>query len=127
MYYKSLKTDTRLCGVVHAIIATSMLVSTPLLQKVHADAYLDALQDEAEELSVDPETAANKSAGETARSGDLSQTAFEKMLDKQFHGTFIFYSRLTEKNRLLAYQAYIKNPDIDLLRKTIMDLLVNNK
>lgn len=103
-----------------------MLFAVSNLHAAHADAYLNALQDEAADLSVDPRTTANKSAAEkAAENKDLQQDAFESMLDEHFQGTYIFYTRLSDENRALVYQAYTKTPDVNPLRQMIVDLLVN--
>ena len=111
---------------INVMISAVMLLAVIHMMPAHADAYLDALQDEAADLSVDPETAATKpGAEEVVGDKNLKQAAFESMLDKHYHGTYIFYTRLSEESRALVYQAYTKSPDVKPLRQMIMDLLVN--
>lgn len=103
-----------------------ILVILCLPSFAQADAYTDALQSEAAELSVDPETDANKPATTQKLGVDHSsgQEAFQTMLAKHYHGTYVFYKRLSSENRLVAYEAYKETPDIEPLRRLIMDLLV---
>ncbi|HID82346.1 MAG TPA: hypothetical protein EYH06_04530 [Chromatiales bacterium] len=92
-----------------------------------ADDYTDALQSEAADLSVDPETDANKpaTAQKLVVDHNFGQEAFQTMLAQHYHGTYVFYKRLSSEKRLVAYEAYKKTPMIEPLRRLIMDLLVN--
>lgn len=123
MRKKYTKTLPKLYRLTYTVI---ILLAVFNLHAAHADAYLDALQDEATDLSVDPKTAASKFTAEKAADyKGLQQGSFESMLDKHYHGTYIFCTRLSDENRALVYRAYTKTPDINPLRQMIVDLLVN--
>jgi hypothetical protein len=86
-----------------------------------ADAYTDAIKGEA--LKVEAGTAASASTGtdQTSAATDPKAAAFEQELDKQFHGTYLFYQQLPPSNREEIFKAHIGGASIEEVRKMVMD------
>ena len=115
-------------------------VQTPIL---HAqDPYLEALQNEAEALSVDsvsnrsqqPRRAKNSSSSPPAWSANsqapqselppkLSKKGFERALKGRFYGTFMFYRQLTGSQQKSVYAVYQRNPNVEVVREKVVNLL----
>lgn len=114
---------TRVC--IKPMILILVIICLPSI--AHADAYTNALYNEAVDLSVDPETDVNMSVAiqKSVVGHGFKQEGFQSMLDERYHGTYVFYKRLSDKNRLVAYETYRETADIESLRLLIMDLLVN--
>ena len=55
-------------------------------------------------------------------SGDLSRQNFEKLLGKQYYGSFLFYNRLSDQAKQTAYDKYQQTGDMKATRDTIMKL-----
>jgi hypothetical protein len=93
-----------------------------------ADDYLDAIKAEAEGLTVDPKTAIEEGSASviTVDKNVLSRDDFDAMLDKDYHGTFLFYSRLSSSQQEQVYRSYMEDRDISRIRKMIADLIVSN-
>ena len=54
--------------------------------------------------------------------GDMSRQNFEKLLGKQYYGSFLFYNRLSEQSKQTAYDKYQQTGDMKATRDTIMKL-----
>lgn len=115
----------------HQRIVLVFLIS--ISGSVLADAYSDALMEEASGLSVDSQTSSSTQGGASrpvsssdwSLSGqslgeglpsNLSQEKFEEVLKKLYYGTYAFYSNLTAGDALKVYNAYLETSDIDKIR-----------
>jgi len=106
------------------------------------DNYLEQLDVEAEELSLDRKTRdkahieknIRDSAGlATVPDGDnseggglpggLSRDSFEVMLERNFFGSYLFYKRLDVASRTWVFQQYQKEPDPERVRKSILEAI----
>ncbi len=113
-----------------------------LSQVAFADDYLDALEAEAEGLSVDKRTNANKvkpakednkpsewSVSEQSLGSDippgLTQKQFATVLKKRFFGSYLFYKKLTTVQKESVYLAYKRNNDVEKIRNLIVDYYKN--
>ena len=101
--------------------------------------YLKELDSEASDLSLDRQTRSNGETGgdirDAARLSELpvddeldlgaglSREDFEKALQRNLMGSYLFYKRLSRDRRDQVYQAYLKNPDPQGLRQIIMKSL----
>lgn len=103
------------------------------------DAYMDAINAEADQLSVDPRSTDKKrdvQAKDFSQNGwsnqaqsmdqdlppRLKRNEFEEALKTSFYGSYMFYKRLDEQDQFEVYDLYTQNPSIELVRKRIMDL-----
>jgi hypothetical protein len=87
-----------------------------------ADGYLDALK--AEATSVTPTQLEHRAGSD--REGALrtdDQPQMEQWLQQEFMGTYVFYKNLSDRKKLIVYQAYRDGAPIEELRTTINDLL----
>jgi len=107
-----------------------------------ADAYMDALNAEADSVVVDPETEQQKPDVldlAPTRGGwsnqdqsmsldlppDLEREDFEESLKLNFYGSYMFYNRLDDPAQEEVYQFYRQNPSIEPVRERIMQLKKN--
>ncbi len=114
-------------------------VQTPIL---HAqDPYLEALQNEAQALSVDsasnrgrprhaknsssspPAWSANSQSSQSGLPPKLSKKGFERALKGRFYGTFMFYRQLTGSQQNSVYAVYQRNPNVEVVREKVVNLL----
>jgi len=116
-----------LCGIAMAAVALAA-----------DDAYLKALEAEAQVLSGKPaEKAAPAAAANTSKKGwalsdqiiggelpkELSQPDFEATLENSFYGTYMFYLKLNEAEKVNVYQEYQRNGTIENIRNKVMATL----
>lgn len=86
------------------------------------DAYLDALQSEAQDLEIDSRTERRDKADLGNRLlPNLDVVEFEAALDAHFPVTFNFYRKLTLAQREAVYRDYLQDPDIERMREQITD------
>ena len=114
-----------------------------------ADAYLEMLEDEAKELSLDKDGQLSKEeegagkarklkeAGSNSQWGNaavsdvlplgLAQEEFPAYLKINFYGTYVFYTKLNAIDQRTIYYHYSKNKlaNIDTVRKDILSHLKN--
>ena len=126
-------------------IVTPLLLSAGLFcvlssSVVAEDAYMDAINAEAEGLAVDPGTQSDnqktqvpgssftggwdsdgQSLGEGLERG-LDQVDFEDALEEGYYGSYIFYKNLNTVKQNKVYKAYEQGADIDGLRELIIQL-----
>ena len=126
-------------------IVTPLLLSAGLFcvlssSVVAEDAYMDAINAEAEGLAVDPGTQSDnqktqvpgssftggwdsdgQSRGEGLERG-LDQADFEDALEEGYYGGYIFYKNLNTGKQKKVYKAYEQGADIDGLRELIIQL-----
>jgi len=114
-------------------------VQTPSL---HAqDHYLEALQNEAEALSVEPASkrgrqkhaktssssppswSANSQSAQSELPPKLSKKGLEQALKGRFYGTFMFYRQLTRSQQNTVYAIYQRNPSVEVVREKVVNLL----
>ena len=88
------------------------------------DAYLDALADEAAHLEDGPSDTAARDLGGMPKGLDMA--GFEDAMKKKFFGSYLFYSKLSDEQKQLAYETYRQDNDIETIRKKIMDLFSGN-
>ncbi|MDX1335595.1 MAG: hypothetical protein R3312_07405 [Gammaproteobacteria bacterium] len=105
------------------------------------DAYMDAINAEAEGLAVDPGTQSDnqrtqvpggsftggwdsdgQSLGEDGLERGLDQADFEDALEEGYYGSYIFYKNLNTVKQNKVYKAYEQGADIDGLRELIIQL-----
>jgi len=127
-------------------IVTPLLVSAGLFcvlssSVIAEDAYMDAINAEAEGLSVDPGTESDnqttsvpgggftggwdsegQSLSEEGLERGLDQVDFEDALEEGFYGSYIFYKNLNKVKQNKVYEAYEKGADIEGLRELIIQL-----
>ena len=53
---------------------------------------------------------------------DLSYSEFEKLLQENFMGSYIFFKRLDEAAQTEVYRQYTTNPSIEALRQHVIQL-----
>jgi hypothetical protein len=108
-------TDRRIAP--HTVLVVLALSVAP---PAAADAYTDAIKGEAQKVEGGGSTAGSAD-GATAAATDPKVAAFEQDLDKQFHGTFLFYQRLPARSREEIYKAHAGGASIDEVRRMVMD------
>jgi hypothetical protein len=94
--------------------------------------YLKSLQGEAESITLDKATESNTARskisetvadpGEVPSSliSGLSVEQFEKVLQKNYIGSYLFYKRLSNSQKGEIYSFYQGNPDPDAVRDEIL-------
>jgi hypothetical protein len=94
--------------------------------------YLKSLQGEAENITLDKETElkTNRSKISATVAGPdeapnslvsgLSVEQFEKVLQKNYIGSYLFYKRLSNSQKDEVYSFYQGNPDPDAVRDEIL-------
>ncbi len=111
------------------------------------DDYLKMLESEASELELDQSGQINQvehgkdsdQAGKITKQGwkwdgeldgdtlpsGLAQDELATLLKQNFYGTFVFYRKLNSNDQKTVYYHYSKSPkpDLDVIRKDILDLL----
>lgn len=104
---------------------------------VAGDAYLDALKAEAATITPEGEVAP---AGEAPpQSGNsllakpqkvksdltpgLDKVGFEKDLKENFHGSFLFYEKLTDTEKERVFTFYKDVPEITRIRRQILRIM----
>jgi len=123
-----------------AVALTCQLPSIVYAQQSDAD-YLKSLQGEARSVEVDQQTAQPASAStqntthlfsnasDDKRGGGLvdltaglSVEQFERVLKSNYIGSYLFYSRLQDKQKASVFKYYQANPDAALVRKKILQV-----
>lgn len=100
--------------------------------------YLDALEQEADNMSLDSQTEIPAESLEqngtiqvpnvlgggaiTRMSPGLSVEGFERVLKQNYMGSYLFYKRLNNDRKDEVFQFYQANPDADLIREEILRL-----
>jgi hypothetical protein len=105
-----------------------------------ADAYTDALDAEADNISVDPlsekPAATAPPENDPVSSGwsqdiqsmsqdippSLGKEDFEEAMKVNFYGSYMFYNRLDDGEQQEVYDYYRKNPSIQAIRERIIEL-----
>ncbi len=96
---------------------STVTVSASYLDEIEQEALRgDATQDVL--LTPSHDTANYSAPSETIQQG-LDQGGFERVLQNNYYGSFLFYSRLNDQNKAVVYDEYKKNNDIDHLREII--------
>lgn len=105
-----------------------ILVLSPLLllcSHVHADSYLDALEDEANSTDVQADEKSlidwsrkNDDTGEKFPK-DLTQEEFARLLKNAYNSLSIYYEDLSEWNKKKVYQVYQETLSVELVRREI--------
>ncbi len=105
-----------------------ILVLSPLLllcSPVHADSYLDALEDEANSTDVQADEKSlidwsrkNDDTGEKFPK-DLTQEEFARLLKNAYNSLSIYYEDLSEWNKKKVYQVYQETLSVELVRREI--------
>jgi hypothetical protein len=97
------------------------------------EAYLKSLAGEAEGLSVDSQTEVNpgdanatgeisNAAGTAANAGGLSREEFEKDLQNNYIGSYLFYKRLNDSQKDEVFASYQADPNPDSVREKILQV-----
>lgn len=127
------------------LIAGLSLAIRPL-QAQSSDDYLKQLDSEASDLSLDRKTHSTENparardmrsatgvVGVPANGEDqglppgLTQDAFEQALKQHYMGSYIFYRRLNQEDRLQLYRDYQQDPDPIRLRQKILNMLKHRR
>ncbi len=106
-----------------------------------ADDYLDALENEASEASIDQESIKNITSSSapidpdspvvpsatdtpaiTSGASTITQTQFEATLKVKKRGSFLWYSRLEKEQKELVYQDFLAGTDMEALGNKILKL-----
>ena len=102
-----------------------------------SDSYLDAIEGEASELSLDQKTRAQPAespravnAAPGAQAGEqfnrlvpgLTVEQFEQVLKRSYIGSYLFYNRLPNSLRDEVYESYQSDPDPDAVRAKIIEV-----
>lgn len=104
----------------------TVLLCCGVIQPAYAS-YIDALEQEAARgVNEHPATDITPSAvtiasmgGEEQLPPGLGRAEFEATLQREFYGSYVFYSTLSESHKSQVYQEYINNNDIEHLRRVI--------
>lgn len=101
------------------------------------DAYLKSLAGEAEGLSVDSQTEVDPAGGNTSGglsstadpsgspsgiTGGLSREEFEKDLQNNYIGSYLFYKRLSDSQKDEVFASYQADPSPDSVREKILQV-----
>ena len=81
------------------------------------DAYLNSLEEEVSSLG-----ATSKKAEEAPEVDNLALKSFERKLHAKHAGSYQFYVKLDEEDKLKAYQEYEKTKDLSAASDKIFDL-----
>jgi hypothetical protein len=137
MVLKRIHTGKRLAG----LIIVWMGCCFPLTA-IASDPYMDALNAEADSVTVDPKTEQKKpdyinqapvtggwsNQNQSMRQdlpANLDQDDFEEALKRNFYGSYMFYSHLDQTEQAEVFRFYQNTPSIEPLRQRIMDLKKN--
>ena len=94
---------------------------------VSADAYLDAIQEAADGVNLDPATETESAAGHSGSAGvaakgmpaGMAEKDFASFLQQKYLGSFAFYKKLSSSKKDRVFKAYADQPDIDFIRDQI--------
>lgn len=93
-----------------------------------ADAYLDALNDAADDIELDPNSkrpqqqstnSAARVSVDGAMPAGMSQSDFETFLQRRFLGSYAFYQKLNSGAKTRVFEAYKGRAEIDYVRDQI--------
>lgn len=110
------------------------LLTAGIVPAAPGDAYMDALQEAADDGEIDPNTKETLSTpgveATDATTGDrlpggMSNADFEAYLQKNYLGSYSFYNRMDSTRKTAIYEAYLKNPGIDFIRNEIKQKYLN--
>lgn len=98
---------------------------------VHAaDKYLDSIEAEASDLTVDSAVTLGETGtteqDSNALPNDLDRSGFEELLRSRFIGSFMFYNKLDDGDKTAVFQEYTQSKDIERVRKKIIGLFSAN-
>ncbi len=111
--------------------------STGLAIAQSSDSYLDAIEGEASELSLDQKTRAQSE--DTSRSVNVAPGAqegeqfnqlvpgltvvqFEQVLKRSYIGSYLFYNRLPNNLKDEVYESYLTDSNPDAVRAKIIEV-----
>lgn len=116
-----------------SIVATCLLAVLlswgPLSQA--KDSYLDSIDAEADEVSVDSAVPLDASDAQhnTEPKGipdNLDLSGFEDLLRSRYIGSYMFYNKLSDGDKTSVYDEYMSSKNIELIRKKIISLFSSN-
>jgi len=124
--------------VVNLALASFLFTNYSAVLAQTDNEYLKALEDEAENLSVDEATRATRENLNKKNQFDLSVTGsrlefppglsitqFNQVLKKNYIGSHIFYNRLNNDKKQKVYKYYLVNPGSVKVRAKIMQVSKN--
>lgn len=91
---------------------------------VHAadeEDYLSQITAEVEKVDAVTEYTANESGSGDSRAYLENKTDFEKLLEENYHGSYVFYRKLPERAQLEIFDDYRDGQEISVLREKIID------
>lgn len=100
-----------------------------LVSPVFADAYLDALEAEANKAEgavIEEQAATAGPATASSAPSEVDQAAFENELKTHYLGTFNMYKSLPERSRQEVIIDYQRGASMDEVRNKIVARLLNN-
>lgn len=95
-----------------------------------ADDYLSQIEAESGKVEADqattgdlvkPSNSADSAAGANNTNNSVGRAEFEQMLDKDYHGSYVFYMKLPQRSKEEIFQEYDKGAPIAVIRKKIID------
>jgi hypothetical protein len=105
--------------------AAAALLSLAFAPPLAADAYMDAIKQEAHKIDQSPETPV-RVMGAGSVSQDSQLAAFEQDLDQHSHGTYLFYKQLPARSQADVLEAHEQGASSDETRRMIMDRFLNS-
>ena len=105
------------------------------MSEARADAYLDALQDAADDIHVDPASTSGASSAASVESAasvprksagaeggiprGLDLAGLASYLKQGYVGTYAFFKRLSDEQKSTVFAAYERQPQIEYIRDQI--------
>jgi hypothetical protein len=115
------------------LVALGLVVGSAAAAQSNDD-YLKSLQGEAENITMDKQTELEAIHGKISASvsaqeqipnsliSGLSIELFEKVLKQNYMGSYLFYKRLNDSQKVEVYSFYQGNPDPDSVRDKILQV-----
>lgn len=104
--------------VLVAVGAILMIGGTDVVADSNVDdAYLNSLEEEVGSLTVPSEK-----AEKTSETDDLAVKSFERKLRAKYAGSYQFYAKLGDEDKLEAYKEYENTEDLSAASDKVFDL-----
>jgi hypothetical protein len=83
--------------------------------------YLSQITAEVDKVDAVTEYIAEESGGDDSRAYLEKKTDFERLLEESYHGSYVFYKKLSERAQLEIFDDYRDGQEISVLREKIID------
>lgn len=103
-----------------AFRAAMVVLALSVAPQVAADAYTDALKNEAQKIDGGPAAPAGASTGAPA-TRDPTITAFEQELEQHYRGIYLYYKQLPARSREEVFKSYLDGLPMDDVKKMVVD------